>query len=200
MTPAPFTPRHARELTWFFGEGTSYVVPCGIDYEAKIEAVRTGDEPVYDTTDGDKLARFGRIDRALYGLTRPYDRLLSIAYGDAGEVATLRGLRPDLRWRCVGHLTTIAAERAPQWLATLADAAPCGDPRHAWAEDVYARVAAGAPHRVTEVHDELLRQAGGLLGEGESLFAGAYDRILGNERAIASAGRRAHMASLASLP
>lgn len=189
LAPARFLARHAAELGWYFGEGLAAVIPSGIDYAAKKESFRTGKEPVYDLTDGDLLARFGRVDRALYALPRPYEHVLGLAHGDAGEVATLRGLRRDLRWRAVGHLTPIAGERAPHWLAALAGAVPAGDPRLAWAEDLYARVGAGEGGRVALVYHELERQAAGLLAEGEALFAAALDGILGRERAIAHTSR-----------
>lgn len=187
-----FTARHARELTWFFGRGASLIEIGAIDYEKWSESVmlHLAGSGSYDPSgQTEHLVRYGRIDRALYRLSRPYDRVLSAAYGDEGEraVSTPRGLCPELRWRAVAPLTELAAERAPLWAADHGHRLALGEPRVAWVHQVYAAMAGRPPALVQAGYGQLRKQSEGLLGEGEGLFADALDRIVGNERAIARA-------------
>lgn len=192
MTTTFFSRKHANELAWFFGRGASLIELGAIDYEKWSEAIvlHLAGSGHYDPSgQTEALVRYGRIDRALYGLPRPYDRVLSAAYGDVGEraVSTPRGLCPDLRWRAVAPLTEIARTKAKVWATQPETHLPLGETRVAWVSEVYRAMAQRPPAMVQAGYGELRRQSLSLLNEGETLFAAAFDRIVGNERAIARA-------------
>lgn len=187
-----FTRRHAAELNWFFAEGLRKTIPGGIDYEKKQEAAtRTGSEPVYEVSDGDLLVRVGRIDRALYAMPRLYCEAVCRAYGDEGHAATDGGLDEGERWWALAPMTEAA--RAPA-LARREAAGPeaFGDPFRVWAREL--REAARKGQRDDERY-RVRREALGLLRDGESLFAEAYNDVVAGEAAVRRAGARRGVAS-----
>lgn len=127
------------DLRWYFSYGITTIsrsTTGGI-----LDTVRAGVlgngcsvHLAHEPDEGDML-RAGSVSAVLAGMPQMQVLVLSLAYGDAGYVATDGGRLPERRWRCVAHLTS-TAQRAGKWHRGPLD---FGDPARLWLERSWAR-------------------------------------------------------------
>lgn len=108
------------------------------------------------------MVKAGEVCAVLAKITDTYVKVLALAYGDAGFVATDGGRLPERRWRCVAHLTKTAVAQGDKHRKAL----DSGDAARLWLERSWARGA-----KVTKEINRAEKEARALIDAAEIAYA-----------------------------
>ena len=166
----------ARLLELRFGRLSTVVEPQGVSY-ASGETGILGNGCSVETPraehDDDRIL-WGHVDRLLLLVTPEQRHVLSLAYGDAGAIATSSGDYPTRRWRAVAALTTLAIEQGERWAAHRVQRREHAPAAERWVSAMSERIGAKATTVGERATWERVReQANALIGEAEEAFRAA---------------------------